>query len=178
MLTPIDSLCRTNRPNINLSRDSATLFWYGGDIMKRSQRLLVKILAGVAFVVAFTCQASAGYFPERPDHAKLRRFSGVLNDYGIGNDTGWFSLTTGSKELEFCIGTPMRMNGKVVTCMDPEQKGVKVDPIGDICPDWPSWLVEGKTYVTATCWWDSGPPESGDFGWCCDEIDKAKKSGH
>jgi len=147
-----------------------------GTIMKNGQALFLKILGSIAFVFAFTCQAGAGYFPERPAHAKLRTFSRVLNDYGIGDDQGVFSLTTGSKELDFCTGSPMRMNGKVVTCMDPEQKGVRVDPI-NICPDWPSWLVEGKTYVTATCWLDTDT-DSGMTGWCCDEIDKAKKPGH
>lgn len=45
--------------------------------------------------------------------------------------------------MDFYIGSPMHMNGKDVTCRDSD------------CDDWPSWLIEGKTYVTATCWQDT-----------------------
>jgi hypothetical protein len=125
-----------------------------GTIMNDRQARFVRILPSIAFVFAFTCQAAAGYFPERPAGAKLRTFSGVLNDYGMGNDQGGFSLTAGSKESEFYIGWPMHINGKVVTCKDPENMG-DTGPMG--CTDWPSWLVERKTFVTARCCWTPTP---------------------
>jgi len=79
----------------------------------------VAILASIVFFFAFTSRASAGYVPNRPAGVTLKTFSGVLDAYGYGNHFGGFSLTNGSKVTTFCLGAPMHMNGKIITCRDP-----------------------------------------------------------
>jgi hypothetical protein len=131
-------------------------------------------LAAVAFIFAFVCQASAGYFPKRPTSARLKTFSGVLNDYGVGNDIGGFTLIAGSSVMHLYIGQSMRINGKLVTCKDPDLMGMNAGPMG--CADWPSWLVLGTSYVTAKCWQDRRYVPEASF-WFCDELDKAATLG-
>ncbi len=57
--------------------------------------------------------------PNRPAGVTLKTFSGVLDSYGYGNHFGEFGLTAGSKVTTFCLGAPMHMNGKIITCRDP-----------------------------------------------------------
>jgi hypothetical protein len=83
--------------------------------------------------------------------------------------------------MNFYIGLPMRMNGAIVRCQDPDRV---VASLGS-CTDWPSSIVLGKSVVTATCWTEmfspdmamsytpgmsTSPPEPTSF---CDEIDSA-----
>jgi hypothetical protein len=101
--------------------------------MNVRRSLPIRILVIVVFVSTFTSQAIAGCFPGRAGAEKLTTFTGVLSDYGMGNDIGTFDLTGHSQVFD--IGLPMHMNGKVVTCSDPE--GFRDDPehFKDICPD-------------------------------------------
>ena len=135
---------------------------------------VVASLAALGFIFAFVCPANAGYFPKCPAGAKLTTFSGVLNDYGVGNDIGGFTLNAGSDVMHFYIGQSIRINGKFVTCKDPDLMGVSAGPMG--CTDWPPWLVLGTTYVTAKCWQDETYVPRVSF-WFCDEIDKAATLG-
>jgi hypothetical protein len=153
--------------------------------MDDKRPLFLGILASIVFLFASATRAKAGCFPSRPAGGKLTTFTGVLTDYSIGNDVGVLVLTVGSKEMQFDLDGHIYMNGKEVLCKyagidDPE---FKADPD---CPDWPSWLVPGKTVVTATCWLTTecsdcgqgmGIPCSGhtwsvaEMEWACDEID-------
>jgi hypothetical protein len=135
--------------------------------MNARRSLLIRILVSIVFASALTGQASAGYFPSRPNGVALRHFTGVISDdYGIGNGIGGFTLIIGANPVWFYIGWPMQMNGKIVECHHPELK----DQPGYDCVDWPTELVLGKSVVTATCWSDRrfDPGKSTLF---CDEID-------
>jgi hypothetical protein len=129
--------------------------------------LLAIMFTAEVFVSALTTPAIAGYFPSRPPGIPLQYFTGVINDYGLGNGTGSFSLTIGATTIDFYIGLPMKMNGNIVRCQshDPEVE------FGS-CTDWPSEIVEGESVVTATCWIDTEfkPGTSTLF---CDEIESA-----
>jgi hypothetical protein len=116
--------------------------------MNAARSLLTRILASVVLVPALTSQAIAGFFPGRPPGATVQKFTGVIVEYGFGNDTGGFVLTIGGKRTDFYIGLPMRMNGAVVRCQDPDPA---IASPGS-CTDWPSAIVLGKSVVTATCW--------------------------
>jgi hypothetical protein len=143
-------------------------------ILNDRQKPVAASLAVLEFIFAFACPANAGYFPKRPAGAKLTIFSGVLNDYGVGIDIGEFTLTAGSNVMHFYIGQSMRINGKFVTCKDPDLMGVNAGPMG--CTDWPPGLVLGTTYVTARCWQDKTYVPDASF-WFCDELDKATTLG-
>jgi hypothetical protein len=142
------------------------------------------VTIGAAFVSALVSPAVAGFFPSRPPDVPLQKFTGVIVEYGYGNDTGNFVLTIGRKRMVFYIGLPMRMNGANVECQDPDP--ALANP--DSCPDWPSSIVLGKSVVTATCWmvmfspdmalsYTPGMPTSTPKPtWFCDEIDSAGHS--
>ena len=118
------------------------------------------ILASKLPVSTLTAPAIAGYSPSRPLDVPLQYFTGVISNYGIGMGIGGFDLMIGQTKLAFNIGLPMKINGKVVNCRDPD------------CADWPSEIAEGTSVVTATCWadmdYDPGSPTL-----FCDEINSA-----
>lgn len=111
-------------------------------------------LVGVC-VSALAKPAIAGFFPSRPPDVPLQRFTGVIVEYGLGNDTGYFVLTIRGKPMDFYVGLPMRMNGAIVTCQDPDPAVVTPGS----CMDWPSSILVGKSVVTATCWTEMFSPD-------------------
>jgi hypothetical protein len=131
----------------------------------------------VSVVFASAGPAVAGYFPSRPHGVPIQHFTGVISEYGLGNGNGSFTLIIRGSTKYFYIGLPMKMNGTVVQCRDPDPA------LADwgACTDWPSKIVLGKSIVTATCWSDSEfvPGTSTLF---CDEIDYAvsrrSRGGH
>jgi hypothetical protein len=140
-------------------------------------KILVRLLI---FFFALANPAIAGFFPSRPPGVPLQRFTGVIVEYGLGNDTGYFVLTIGRKRMGFYVGLPMRMNGAIVLCQDPDL--AVTSPAA--CMDWPSSIVLGKSVVTATCWTEMFSPDMAmSYGMqkpstrkptlFCDEIDSA-----
>jgi hypothetical protein len=113
------------------------------------------MFSGLILAPALTGQAIAGFFPSRPPDAPAQKFTGVIVEYGLGNDTGGFVLTIGGKSMDFYIGLPMRMNGAIVRCQDPDPN--IASPAS--CPDWPPSIVLGKSVVTATCWIEMFSPD-------------------
>jgi hypothetical protein len=99
--------------------------------------------------------SDCGVFPSRPPDAPAQKFTGVIVEYGLGNDTGGFVLTIGGKSMDFYIGLPMRMNGAIVRCQDPDPN--IASPAS--CTDWPPSIVLGKSVVTATCWIEMFSPD-------------------
>jgi len=120
--------------------------------------------------VTFSSNAVAGYFPGRPSNASLQTFTGVIVDYGTGNDFGTFGLRIRGTDTSFYIGLPMTMNGSNVTCHDPSLEHSKN------CTDWPSAIVLGTTVVTATCWQASTFNPGTAAAEVCDEIDTGSQS--
>jgi hypothetical protein len=125
--------------------------------MSSAMRIRSVILVSTLLVSTLTVPAIAGYFPSRPPGVQLQYFTGVISNYSIGMGIGGFDLTIGQTKVAFNIGLPMKVNGKVVNCRDPD------------CADWPSEIVEGTSVVTATCWSDVDF-EPGSPTLFCDEI--------
>jgi hypothetical protein len=100
-------------------------------------------------MVALVAVAVAGYYPGRPSGATLQTFTGTITDYSKGNGFGAFGLKIKGVDTSFYLGSPVKMNGVVVTCQDP------AFPSSGFCSDWPSAIVIGKSVVTATCWIDT-----------------------
>jgi hypothetical protein len=119
--------------------------------------LWTRIFAGLILAPVLTSQAIAGFFPSRPPDAPVQKFTGVIVEYGLGNDTGYFVLTIGRKSMDFYIGLPMRINGAIVRCQDPDPD---IASPGS-CTDWPPSIVLGKSVVTATCWIEMFSPDMG-----------------
>jgi hypothetical protein len=133
--------------------------------MSSLRRICLVILVSTSLVFALTASTIAGYFPSRALGVPLQYFTGVIINYSIGMGIGGFDLTMGQTKVAFNIGIPMKINGKVVNCRDPD------------CADWPSDIVEGTSVVTATCWadmdYDPGSPTL-----FCDEINSAPAVSH
>jgi hypothetical protein len=130
--------------------------------------VLAIMFSAAVLVSGLTTPAIAGYFPSRPPGVPLQYFTGVINDYGLGNGTGSFSLTIGATTMDFYVGLPMKMNGTIVRCQSPDLASVELG----FCKDWPSEIVEGTSVVTATCWVDT-EFKPGTATLFCDEIDSA-----
>ena len=128
--------------------------------MSSARQIRLAILVSTSLVSALTAPAIGGYFPSRPLGIPIQYFTGVISNYGVGMGIGGFALTIGQTKVAFNIGFPMKINGKVVNCRDPN------------CADWPPGIVEGTSVVTATCWadmdYDPGSPTL-----FCDEINSA-----
>ena len=133
--------------------------------MNSLRRIRLVILVSTSLAFAVTAPAIAGYFPSRPLGVQLQYFTGVISNYGIGMGIGGFDLTIGQTKVAFNIGLPMKINGKVVNCRNPD------------CADWPSDIVEGTSVATATCWADMDyDPDSPTL--FCDEINSAPAVSH
>jgi hypothetical protein len=131
-------------------------------------RIRLVILLSNLLVSTLTAPAIAGYFPSRPSGVQLQYFTGVINDYGLGNGTGSFDLTIGATRMDFYIGLPMKINGRIVQCQSPDPVSVQAG----FCTDWPPEIVEGTSVVTTTCWSDTDF-EPGSPTLFCDEINSA-----
>ena len=97
----------------------------------------------VSALLASAGSAVAGYFASRPHGVVLQHFTGVINEYGLGNGNGSFTLIIRGSTKYFYIGLPMKMNGTVVLCHHPNPD------VADwgACTDWPSKIVLGKSIV-------------------------------
>jgi hypothetical protein len=114
--------------------------------------------------------ASAGIFPPRPQGVPLQHFTGLLTQFGAGMGLGWFTLrdVRSGKERILRIGSPMKVDGHVEHCAEPDRPHNKV-----MCYYWPSTVVIGKTVVTATCYAFHDTrmdPKDADYP-ACDQLD-------
>jgi hypothetical protein len=120
-----------------------------GNHMNAMRFLTSASIAGI-FILASAAAASAAYFPSAPSNAVLQTFTGILTDYGLGNDFGTFGLTINGSDTTFYVGLPMTMNGSRVTCHNPAASASQA-----LCTDWPAAIILGSSIVTATCWSDA-----------------------
>ncbi|MDP9018845.1 MAG: hypothetical protein M3N19_11060 [Candidatus Eremiobacteraeota bacterium] len=91
------------------------------------------------------------FFPAPPAHQPLRVARGTLQAYSIGNAEGHLSVRNAAGEIQsFFVGYPMRINGRITTCLIPPPSGVA--PMKHYCTDWPATLVVGKSRVSVHYW--------------------------
>jgi len=113
-------------------------------------RAVTKFLVPIALVALggspSVGQVSRHFFPQRPGAVALHREKGTLVSYGVGNDTGEFSIRGwNGRPVEFYVGYPLKINGRINSCAHPT------------CRAWPRNVVLGKTPVTVTYWWAAYP---------------------
>jgi len=106
----------------------------------------------VTIALANLAQAEGGsFFPEQPGGVDLRKATGVLLDYGIGNSSGAFSIRgADGKVTDFFVGSSMQIDGKVVSCTIAPTRTFTPDP--RLCNDWPSDIKLGSTEVVVSYW--------------------------
>jgi hypothetical protein len=103
--------------------------------------------------LASQVQAQNHFFPSRPTGATLHTETGILTTYGIGNDTGGFTVKRGAISREFAVGFPLRLAGTLYRCLPiPSRKHDDGN-----CKRWPAALVVGKSRVRVTYWWQEQP---------------------
>jgi hypothetical protein len=112
--------------------------------------------AGVETTAAQAAQAH--FFPSRPPGAAVHRLSGILTDFGIGNDAGGFEIIAGKKKYELYVSADFQINGKRATCSQAPMPNQHPDPY---CK-WPSNIVIGKTMVTTAYWLQKMPGTPGE----------------
>jgi hypothetical protein len=106
---------------------------------------------------ASTQAAQAHFFPSRPHGAVLHQLTGILTEYGIGNDAGGFEVIAGKKKYEIYVSQGFRINGAPAPCGTIPGQGKLQDPF---CK-WHSNIVLGKTMVKTAYWLQSMPETSG-----------------
>ncbi len=116
--------------------------------MRRSLTFFLAILA-----VTLQAQTQRHFFPSRPAATPLHTETGVLADYGVGNDTGGFTVRWGNVSHVFILGFPLRLAGTLYRCL-PMPTRVHDD---GICKKWPVNVVLGKSKVRVTYWWQNDP---------------------
>jgi len=118
----------------------------------RSLRSWVLLLVAMLSMPPTVFSQNSSFLPPRPQNAVLHTSQGTLLDYGIGNKSGGFSVrekTTG-KTLEFYVGWPIRIDGRIVTCSIAPKDSFKPDR--QFCSDWPYQVRLGHTNVKVTYW--------------------------
>jgi len=121
------------------------------------------VASGLAFSTVAGIATAATFFPQEPANAQTHTATGILTEYGVGMDSGGFSIqTSAGKTLNFAVGHNMMINGQLVQCTAPTYN----------CPNWPSTIVLGTSKVKVTYWdtvTDEGEPVK-----ASSEIDSSK----
>jgi len=121
--------------------------------MRRSQILISATIVAtpVALSAGSLWAQERGYFPARPTGVSLNKVVGTLLDYGIGNQSGSFTIReSDGRVLEFYVGQAMRIGDKIVRCTVPPIKDFVPDP--QLCADWPTNVKLGSTEVRVVYW--------------------------
>jgi|SRR5579864_4598493 len=125
--------------------------------MINQARTLKRRLAIALGLVLVLCNVSVSdaqlksFFPKRPPGVTVKHMQGVLVDYGIGNDSGSFTVVNNNgKEVEFYTSWPMLIDGRQVKCSIAPTNTFKAHP--QYCRDWPSDIRLGYTKVEVTYW--------------------------
>ncbi len=117
---------------------------------QKSMLAMTTVMAVVASVSSLQAQGQS-YFPARPKDVILNKATGTLLDYGVGNQSGSFTIRRSDGQvLEFYVGQAMRIGDKIVHCTIPPIRDFVPDP--RLCTDWPANVKLGSTEVRVVYW--------------------------
>jgi len=118
----------------------------------------LKTLFGGLLLLSLTTIAAAQsqqhFFPTRPPGIGTHSETGVLVAYAMGNDSGGFTITRGSRKIEFAVGYPLTLAGTRYPRCLPVPSRTRDD---HECKKWPRNLLVGKSRVRVTYWWQNEP---------------------